>query len=90
MTLTMEPKLFDKAGGPNLDFLRDNHNCVAKGVLSGLHCESQQRQANLLREVRVAGLNVAVGSCRNEPLIGRSVGINLTADNFTNREHQKQ
>jgi dTDP-4-dehydrorhamnose 3,5-epimerase len=94
--LILEPKVFGDARGffmeswnrrafaqlgLDLDFVQDNHSRSAHGVLRGLHYQMQQPQGKLVRVTAGAVFDVAVDLRRSSPSFGRSVGIELSAEN---------
>lgn len=63
-------------------FVQDNHSLSQKGVLRGLHYQlPPHAQGKLVRVLRGAVLDVAVDIRRGSPSFGRSVCIELSADN---------
>lgn len=66
------------------DWVQDNHSfSVARGVVRGLHFQRPPRaQAKLLRVTRGAILDVAVDLRKASPTFGRSVAVELSADNW--------
>ncbi len=71
---------FDAAGLP-LRFVQDNHSRSSKGILRGLHYQLIKPQGKLVRIVAGAVFDVAVDMRRSSPSFGRSVGVELSADN---------
>jgi dTDP-4-dehydrorhamnose 3,5-epimerase len=72
---------FRAAAGVTLDFVQDNHSRSQRGVLRGLHYQVRQPQGKLVRVVAGAVYDVAVDLRRSSPTFGRSVGVELSADN---------
>lgn len=62
-------------------FVQDNHSKSAHGILRGLHYQLQQTQGKLVRVVSGAVYDVAVDMRKNSPTFGRSVGVELSAEN---------
>ena len=74
-------KAFNAATGTDHQFVQDNHSRSTKGVLRGLHYQSQQPQGKLVRVVQGAVFDVAVDIRRSSPSFGQWVGVELSADN---------
>lgn len=70
--------------GIDLSFVQDNHSLsMQAGVVRGLHFQVPPRaQAKLVRVVRGRILDVVVDIRRGSPTYGRSVAIELNADNW--------
>lgn len=72
---------FDQHIG-NIDFIQDNESCSSKGILRGLHYQlAPYSQAKLVRVIEGTVLDVAVDLRRGSPTFGKSVSIELSADN---------
>lgn len=74
-------KAFADATGVQLGFVQDNHSKSARGVLRGLHYQSQQPQGKLVRVVSGEVFDVAVDIRPQSPTYGQWVGETLSADN---------
>lgn len=74
-------RVFDEAIGYHVDFVQDNHSRSRKGVLRGLHYQTQQPQAKLVRVTRGAVFDVAVDVRRDSSTFGRWVGVELSEEN---------
>ena len=74
-------KAFNAATGTDHQFVQDNHSRSTKGVLRGLHYQSQQPQGKLVRVVQGAVFDVAVDIRRSSPTFGQWVGVELSAHN---------
>ena len=95
--LLIEPKVFGDARGfffesfnersfreatqVTLPFVQDNHSKSSRGVLRGLHFQTQQAQGKLVRAAAGEVFDVAVDIRRNSPTYGKWVGEVLSADN---------
>lgn len=58
---------FEESIGKKVDFVQDNHSKSGKGVLRGLHYQTQHTQGKLVRVVRGKVLDVAVDLRVNSP-----------------------
>ena len=74
-------KAFNEATGTNHQFVQDNHSCSSKGVLRGLHYQTQQPQGKLVRVVQGVVFDVAVDLRKSSPTFGKWVGQILSAEN---------
>lgn len=74
-------KAFDEMIGKHVDFVQDNHSRSAKGVLRGLHYQTQQPQGKLVRVARGAVFDVAVDIRRSSPTFGKWAGVELSEEN---------
>ena len=72
---------FHAATGLREVFVQDNHSRSAKGVLRGLHYQTEQPQGKLVRAIRGAVLDVAVDIRQESPTFGCWVAVELTEDN---------
>ncbi|MEG9487888.1 dTDP-4-dehydrorhamnose 3,5-epimerase [Mannheimia indoligenes] len=62
-------------------FVQENHSKSVKGVLRGLHYQTENTQGKLVRVVQGAVFDVAVDLRRNSPTFGYWVGEILSAEN---------
>ena len=74
-------RVFDELTGTSHSFVQDNHSRSAKGVLRGMHFQTQQAQGKLVRVVRGAVFDVAVDMRRHSPRFGHWVGVELSEQN---------
>ena len=70
-------RAFTEATGTDYQFVQDNHTRSTKGVLRGMHYQSQQPQGKLVRAVRGAVYDVVVDVRRDSPAFGRWYGLEL-------------
>ncbi len=73
-------RAFSEAG-IDVDFVQDNHSRSRRGILRGLHYQTQQTQGKLVRVIRGAVFDVAVDLRRDSPSFGRWFGTELSAEN---------
>jgi dTDP-4-dehydrorhamnose 3,5-epimerase len=69
------------AAGLELDFVQDNHSRSVLWTLRGLHYQLEHPQGKLVRVVAGAVYDVVVDMRRSSPTFGRSVAVELSADN---------
>ncbi|MEG0237396.1 MAG: dTDP-4-dehydrorhamnose 3,5-epimerase [Cetobacterium sp.] len=67
--------------GMDVEFVQDNHSKSKKGVLRGLHFQTQHVQGKLVRVTAGAVLDVAVDLRKDSPTFGKHYLVELTADN---------
>lgn len=67
--------------GINEHFVQDNHSKSRKGVLRGLHFQTQHTQGKLIRVVAGSVLDVVVDLRPESPTFGRWESVTLSADN---------
>jgi len=94
--LLIEPKIFhDERGflfesfskrkyadtGISCDFVQDNHSHSKKGILRGLHFQTDHPQAKLVRVIRGEVFDVAVDLRKKSPNFGKWFGARLSAEN---------
>ncbi|MBK8991961.1 MAG: dTDP-4-dehydrorhamnose 3,5-epimerase [Gammaproteobacteria bacterium] len=94
--LVLEPRVFGDERGFFLEswnqrefarlglpahFVQDNHSKSARGILRGLHYQTQQVQGKLVRVVAGEVFDVAVDMRRGSPTLGRWAGALLSAAN---------
>lgn len=72
---------FDQHIGP-ISFVQDNESCSSKNILRGLHYQlAPYSQAKLVRVIEGIVVDVAVDLRKGSPTFGRSVSVELSADN---------
>jgi dTDP-4-dehydrorhamnose 3,5-epimerase len=75
-------QVFEEATGYSGPFVQDNQSRSLRGVLRGLHFQTEPHvQGKLVRVVRGAVWDVAVDIRRSSVTFGRWVGAELNADN---------
>lgn len=67
--------------GMAVEFVQDNHSKSKKGVLRGLHFQTQHVQGKLVRVTAGSVLDVAVDLRKDSPTFGKHYLVELTADN---------
>jgi len=77
---TWQQKKFEELVCPR-QFVQDNHSKSAKGILRGLHYQTENTQGKLVRVVSGEVFDVAVDMRQASPTFGKWVGVNLSADN---------
>ena len=74
-------KDFSAVLGKKIDFVQDNHSFSKKGVLRGLHYQTEQTQSKLVRVCHGAVFDVVVDLRKSSSTFGQSVGMELSAEN---------
>jgi len=72
---------FRSATGIDTQFVQDNHSRSTRGVLRGLHYQTQHPQGKLVRVTQGEVFDVAVDLRRSSTTFGKWVGTTLSADN---------
>ena len=72
---------FEQATGIQRTFVQDNHSKSAKGVLRGLHYQTQHAQGKLVRVTQGAVFDVAVDIRKGSSTFGQWFGLELSAEN---------
>lgn len=67
--------------GMDVEFVQDNHSKSKKGVLRGLHFQTQHIQGKLVRVTAGAVLDVAVDLRKDSSTFGKHYLVELNADN---------
>lgn len=69
--------------GIETEFVQDNHSKSRKGVLRGLHFQTEMAQGKLVRVTAGSVYDVAVDLRKGSPTFGKWYGIELSATNKT-------
>ncbi len=77
---TWQQKKFEELVCPRL-FVQDNHSKSSKGILRGLHYQTENTQGKLVRVVVGEVFDVAVDMRKSSPTFGKWVGVLLSAEN---------
>lgn len=80
---TFEENRYREMLNIDLRFVQDNHSRSSKGVLRGLHFQTQNPQGKLVRVVRGEVFDVAVDIRPNSPTYGQWEGVILSEENKT-------
>lgn len=80
---TFEKNRYREMLGIDSDFVQDNHSRSQKGVLRGLHFQTENPQGKLVRCVRGEVFDVAVDIRPGSPTFGKWAGVLLNEDNKT-------
>lgn len=80
---TFEKNRYQEMLNIDFDFVQDNHSRSTKGVLRGLHFQTQNPQGKLVRVVRGEVFDVAVDIRPDSPTFGQWEGIILSEENKT-------
>uniref|UniRef100_UPI00080EDA9D dTDP-4-dehydrorhamnose 3,5-epimerase n=1 Tax=Vibrio splendidus TaxID=29497 RepID=UPI00080EDA9D len=79
---TWNQKQFEElVTGKPIQFVQDNHSKSKKGILRGLHYQTENTQGKLVRVVSGEVFDVAVDIRKNSPTFGQWIGEYLSADN---------
>ncbi len=70
-----------RGAGLNLTFVQDNHSRSSRGILRGMHYQSENTQGKLVRVSRGEVFDVAVDLRRSSPTLGKWFGVTLSEDN---------
>lgn len=73
--------IFNEAVGREVTFVQDNHSKSSKGVLRGLHYQTQNTQGKLVRVTKGKVLDVAVDLRVNSPTFKKWASFELSEDN---------
>ncbi|MGX9460157.1 dTDP-4-dehydrorhamnose 3,5-epimerase [Shewanella sp. A14] len=79
---TWNQKKFEElVTGKHTQFVQDNHSKSKKGILRGLHYQTENTQGKLVRVVSGEVFDVAVDIRKGSPTFGQWVGEYLSAEN---------
>ncbi|EPG7578464.1 dTDP-4-dehydrorhamnose 3,5-epimerase [Providencia huaxiensis] len=79
---TWNQKKFEElVTGKPTSFVQDNHSKSKKGILRGLHYQTENTQGKLVRVISGEVFDVAVDIRKNSPTFGQWVGLYLSAEN---------
>ncbi|TCN77390.1 dTDP-4-dehydrorhamnose 3,5-epimerase [Shewanella fodinae] len=79
---TWNQKKFEElVTGQRTNFVQDNHSKSKKGVLRGLHYQTQNSQGKLVRVIKGVVFDVAVDLRKNSESFGQWVGVYLSEEN---------
>ncbi len=79
---TWQQKKFEElVTGKPTQFVQDNHSKSKKGILRGLHYQTENTQGKLVRVVSGEVFDVAVDIRKDSPTFGQWVGEYLSAEN---------
>ncbi|NKI72889.1 dTDP-4-dehydrorhamnose 3,5-epimerase [Dickeya sp. CFBP 2040] len=81
METWQQKKFEDLVVGHTCNFVQDNHSKSSKGILRGLHYQTENTQGKLVRVISGEVFDVAVDMRKNSPTLGQWVGIYLSAEN---------
>jgi len=70
-----------RAAGFDLNFVQDNHSRSARGILRGLHFQTEHTQGKLVRVTAGSVFDVAVDLRRHSPTFGQWFGVSLSDEN---------
>jgi dTDP-4-dehydrorhamnose 3,5-epimerase len=81
METWQQNKFEELVTGRPTSFVQDNHSKSRKGILRGLHYQTENTQGKLVRVVSGEVFDVAVDIRRDSPTFGQWVGVYLSAEN---------
>jgi len=74
-------RVFQEKTGMWVNFVQDNHSFSRFGILRGLHYQLPRPQGKLVRAATGAVLDIVVDMRAGSPTLGRSVSVELSAQN---------
>ena len=81
METWQQAKFEELVTGKVTHFVQDNHSKSKKGILRGLHYQTENTQGKLVRVVSGEVFDVAVDVRKDSPTFGQWVGVWLSAEN---------
>ena len=73
---------YNKLIGQNINFIQDNESFSSKGVLRGLHYQTNEHaQTKLVRVIKGNVLDIAVDIRKDSPTFGEHVSLELSEEN---------
>ncbi|MGX9519196.1 dTDP-4-dehydrorhamnose 3,5-epimerase [Vibrio mediterranei] len=76
-----QDKFEELVTGQPAPLVQDNHSKSSKGILRGLHYQTEHTQGKLVRVISGEVFDVAVDVRKNSPTFGQWVGVYLSAEN---------
>lgn len=76
-----QKKFEEEVTGKSTQFVQDNHSKSKKGILRGLHYQTENTQGKLVRVVSGEVFDVAVDIRKDSATFGQWVGVYLSAEN---------
>ncbi|MDJ0879106.1 MAG: dTDP-4-dehydrorhamnose 3,5-epimerase [Halieaceae bacterium] len=70
-------------GGLDVSFVQDNHSRSSRGILRGLHFQTEQVQGKLVRVTAGAVYDVVVDLRQSSPSFGQWFGLEMRAEEHT-------
>ncbi len=70
-----------REAGFDLRFVQDNHSRSARGILRGMHYQTEHTQGKLVRVTSGEVFDAVVDLRRSSPTLGRWYGVTLSAEN---------
>lgn len=70
-----------REAGFDLDFVQDNHSRSARGILRGMHYQTEHTQGKLVRVTAGEVFDAVVDVRRDSPTLGQWHGVTLSAEN---------
>ena len=69
------------SAGFDMHFVQDNHSRSARGILRGMHYQTEHTQGKLVRVTSGEVFDVVVDLRRSSPTLGQWYGVSLSAEN---------